>query len=151
LLSALETNFQIIIHEHLIIATIAGILSALAASVFTTRRIVQPIQAMMRASQRISAGDYHHRVVPPSQDELGALAKSFNQMAETLARTEHRRLELIGDVTHELRTPLTSIKSSLEALVDGVMPSEPATWLTLEREVSRDATPRPRSGRIVAR
>lgn len=137
LLATLETNFQTIIHEHLLIATTAGILAAIAASVFTTRRIVQPIQAMMRASQRISAGDYHHRVVPPSQDELGALAESFNQMADTLDRTEHRRLDLIGNVAHELRTPLASIKSSLEGLIDGVIPSEPATFLALEREVSR--------------
>ncbi len=137
LLATLEMNFQTIIHEHLLIATIAGILAALAASAFTTRRILQPIQAMMRASQRISAGDYHHRVAPPSQDELGALAESFNQMAETLDRTEHRRLDLIGNVAHELRTPLASIKSSLEGLIDGVIPSEPATFLALEREVSR--------------
>ena len=137
LLIALETNFQTIIHEHLIIATLAGVLAALAASAFTTRRIVQPIQAMMPASQRISAGDYHHRVAPPSQDELGALAESFNQMADTLDRTEHRRLELIGNVAHELRTPLASMKSNLEGLVDGVIPSEPATFLALEREVSR--------------
>ncbi|MBI5031069.1 MAG: HAMP domain-containing protein [Chloroflexi bacterium] len=137
LLAALEANFQSIVHEHLILATMVGFLAAIAASIFTTRRILQPIQAMMRASQRISAGDYHSRIVPPSQDELGALAQAFNQMAETLDRTEHRRLELISDVTHELRTPLSSIKSTLEGLVDGVIPNTPETFMDLQREVNR--------------
>ncbi len=133
----LPLPFSATFDEHLIVATLVGLIAAIAASIFTTRRILQPIQAMMRASQRISAGDYHHRIAPPSQDELGALAESFNQMADTLDRTEHRRLELIGNVAHELRTPLASIKSNLEGLIDGVIPSEPATFLGLEREVSR--------------
>ena len=53
---------------------------------------------MMEASRRVAAGDYHVRIDPLSQDELGELAQSLNQMAEALDRTEHRRIELIGDV-----------------------------------------------------
>ncbi len=55
----------------------------------------------------------------------------------SLERTEHRRVELIGDVAHELRTPLSSLKSSLEALVDGVIPPDPESYLALQGEVSR--------------
>jgi len=43
---------------------------------------------MMHARRRIAAGDYHERVHVPGEDELGALAQSFNQMAETLEQTE---------------------------------------------------------------
>ncbi len=132
-----ETNFQTAVHTQLIWATLAGILAAIAASVFTTRRIVGPIRAMMHASQHIAAGDYHERLAPPSQDELGMLAQAFNEMAEALDRTEHRRLELIGNVAHELRTPLSSLKVTLEGLVDGVIPNESETFLGLEREVRR--------------
>jgi histidine kinase len=137
LVTNLEANFQATVHEHLVIATFAGIVAAIAASVFITRRILRPIQAMMHASQHISAGDYHERIAPPSQDELGALAQSFNQMADTLERTERRRMELIGNVAHELRTPLSSLKSNLEGLMDGVIPNEPETFLSLQREVGR--------------
>ena len=133
----LPLPFSFTFDEHLVLATLIGLVAALAASVFTTRRILQPIQAMMRASQRISAGDYHSRIEPPSQDELGALAESFNQMADALDRTEHRRLDLIADVAHELRTPLAGIKSTLEGLVDGVIPSEPDAILGLQNEVNR--------------
>ena len=133
----LASNLQRAVHQLLLLATFAGIVAAIAASIFTTQRILRPIQAMTHASQRISAGDYHERIEPPSQDELGALAASFNQMAEVLERTERRRLELIGDVAHELRTPLSGIQSTLEGVVDGVLQSEPATFLGLQREVSR--------------
>jgi histidine kinase len=46
-------------------------------------------------------------------------------------------MELIGDVAHELRTPLSGVKGVLEGLVDGVLPAEPATFLSMEREVAR--------------
>lgn len=71
------------------------------------------------------------------EDELGALARSFNQMAQTLAEMEERRRELIGDVTHELRTPLASMRSLMEGLVDGVLPPNPATFHQVEQEVTR--------------
>ncbi|MFQ5858792.1 MAG: ATP-binding protein, partial [Anaerolineae bacterium] len=82
-------------------------------------------------------GDYHERVHVPGEDELGALAQSFNQMAATLEQTEQRRLDLIGNVAHELRTPLTSIRGIMEGLVDGVLPAEPSTYMRVQREVSR--------------
>jgi len=137
LVADLEAHLQQAVHDQLVVATLISIAAAIAASLFTTRRILLPIQAMTRASQRIAAGDYHERVEAPSQDELGAWATSFNQMAEALERTERRRLDLIGDVAHELRTPLSGIKSSLEGLVDGVLPCEPDTFLGLQHEVSR--------------
>ena len=137
LVADLEAHLQDAVHDQLVLATFVAIVAAIAASIFTTRRILRPIQAMTLASQRIAAGDYQGRIEPPSPDELGALATSFNQMAEVLDRTERRRIDPIGDVAHELRTPLSSIRSSLEGLVDGVVPCEAATFLGLQREVSR--------------
>lgn len=130
-------NFNAAISEILTVAIIAGLLAAIAVSIFTARRIIGPIQVMMKASHNIAAGDYHERIKAPSDDELGALARSFNQMAEELEKTEQRRLELIGDVAHELRTPLSSIRSTMEGLVDDVLPADPATYMGVQREVSR--------------
>ena len=137
LLTALHASFQAAIDELLAIGSAAAILVAGVLSIFTSRRIVRPIQAMMQASQRIAGGDYRHRVEVPGQDELGVLARAFNQMSETLERTEQRRLEAIGDLAHELRTPLSSIKSMMEGLVDGVLAAESATFLGVQREVAR--------------
>jgi two-component system sensor histidine kinase BaeS len=137
LVADLYTNFHAAINETLTVAVLAAFLAAVAVSIFTARRIVEPVRAMMKASQHISAGDYHQRVHAPGQDELGALARAFNRMAERLEQIEQRRLELIGDVAHELRTPLSSIKGMMEGLVDGVLPAEQATFLSVQREVAR--------------
>jgi signal transduction histidine kinase len=135
--SQLDDTFHAAVNEILTASTVAAVLAAVVVSVFTARRIVDPIRAMLRASRHIADGDYHARVQVSGQDELGALALSFNRMADALERTEQLRMELIGNVAHELRTPLSSVKGMLEGLVDGVLPSEPATFLSMEREVAR--------------
>lgn len=133
----LTGNFQRAINEVLLIAALAATATAILVSSFVTRRIVSPIEEMTRASQRIADGRYDERVHVAGEDELGELAVSYNQMAQTLAQTEERRRQLIGDVAHELRTPLSSIRSVMEGLLDGVLPAEPATFLSVQNETSR--------------
>lgn len=137
MMGGVNESFRAAVNEVLVVAAGAALVTAVLVSMFVTRRIVAPIEAMQQASQRIAAGEYTERVPEASRDELGGLAHSFNQMAQTLSETEERRRQLIGDVAHELRTPLSSIKSVMEGLVDGVLPSEPATFLNVQREVSR--------------
>ena len=133
----LRINFYQAIIETLALAIVFSTLTAIAVSIFTSRRIIGPIQVMMRASRHIASGDYHERVPVANEDELGDLAQSFNQMAEELEQTEARRMELIGDVAHELRTPLSSIRSTMEGLVDEVLPPDPGTFLNVQHEVGR--------------
>lgn len=133
----LNRSFAAAINEVMTAAAIAAFLAAIVVSIFTARRIVGPVQDMMQASRNIAAGDYRQRVRVPGQDELGALAESFNTMAETLEHTERRRLELIGNVAHELRTPLTSIRSVMEGLIDGVLPADQDTFIAVQREATR--------------
>ena len=133
----LSRNFQTAINEILLIASVLASLTAVFVSSFVTRRIVRPVQAMTQASQRIANGRYDERVTVVGEDELANLAESFNQMAQELAQTEERRRQLLGDVAHELRTPLSSIKGVMEGLVDGVLPADASTFLSVEREVSR--------------
>ena len=133
----LRDNFTSAVNEVLAVSAVAAFTAAVIVSLFTSRRIVKPVQAMTDASQHIANGDYHQRVPMLGEDELGTLAHSFNQMAETLEQTERRRVALLGDVAHELRTPLSSIRGTMEGLVDGVLPAEPATFLGVQREVTR--------------
>ncbi len=133
----LNADFQAAVNKVLAIVTLVAFLGAVSVSIFAARRILGPVRDIVKASQRIASGDYHERVQVHGEDELGTLAQAFNRMAETLEQTEQRRLELIGDVAHELRTPLSSIKGTMEGLVDGVLPAEPATFLGIQREVSR--------------
>lgn len=134
---ALVMTFHAAVNEILLVAAAAAMLAALIVSVFTARRIVGPIRQMLRASQHIAAGHYDQRVEAPGEDELSALASSFNQMASALDTTEQRRLALIGDLAHELRTPLSNIRATMEGLTDGVLTADAATFLEIEHETAR--------------
>jgi histidine kinase len=136
------SGFRSGVNEALALSAGAALLAALAVSVWMSRKVVAPVQAITYASLRIANGHYHQRVDgagsdPQVADELAQLAQAFNQMAEQLENTELMRSQLLGDVSHELRTPLTAIKGSMEALIDGVLPAEPATFQQIEQEADR--------------
>jgi histidine kinase len=130
-------NFQAALTEALIWASLTGLVAAVLVSLFVSRRVVTPIRQMMQASRHIAAGHYRERVAVTGEDELGQLARSFNQMAGTLEQTETMRRELIANVAHELRTPLSSIKGYMEGLIDGVLPAEAETYQQVYREADR--------------
>jgi len=133
----LRVNFTSAINEITLTAAIVALVVAIAVSFFTARRIIMPIRSMMQASREVAAGHFEQRVQVSSQDELGELARSFNLMASELEQTEQRRLALIGDVAHELRTPLSNIRAVLEGMTDGVLPADPATYRSMQKEVMR--------------
>ena len=135
----LYTSFRAAVNETLWISALAAFVIAGVAALIISRRITRPIQRLTNASQQIAAGEYGHRITENeiSQDELGQLAHSFNQMAEKLEGTEAMRRQLLGDISHELRTPLTAIKGSMEGLMDGVLPAEQSTYQQIYREADR--------------
>lgn len=133
----LYAQFQGSFQEALSWSALSAGIAALTVSLYLTRRVVIPVRAMTSASQRISDGHYDERVEDQSQDELGQLARSFNQMAEKLEKVEEMRRQLLGDVAHELRTPLTTIIGSMEALEDGFLPASSETYQTIQSEAQR--------------
>ncbi|MDI6772394.1 MAG: ATP-binding protein [bacterium] len=133
----IERIFRTGVADALVVAGIAAIVAAGALSIYVTRRIVLPVQALAAASQRLAAGHHDERVPVQGTDEMGALADSFNTMAEALGQTETRRRALLADVAHELRTPLSGIKGYMEGLSDGVLEAGPETYGRVAVEVDR--------------
>ena len=82
-------------------------------------------------------GDFSRRVAETSRDEIGTLARAFNQMAAELAETDRVRRDLVANVSHELRTPITALQAVLENLVDGVEAPDPETLATMLAQVER--------------
>jgi len=118
---------------------LAGCIAALVALVLGSVlffQIVSPVQQITSAAQKIAAGDLSQRIPTQSQDEIGTLANSFNQMADSLAKHEELRRNLIADVAHELRTPLSVIQGNLEAMLDGILPASPQEIATLRDETA---------------
>ena len=104
-----------------ITGVITGVLG-LIIGFFLFRQIVAPIQAVTGAASKIAAGQLHQRVPVKSNDEVGMMARTFNQMADSLERDQKLRQNMIADIAHELNTPLTVLQANLEAMVDGVLP-----------------------------
>jgi signal transduction histidine kinase len=104
----------------LLVALVAG-LGAVLLILGLSRRILAPVEAVTSAVRRMAAGDMSQRVEVTTDDEIGDLARAFNNMADGLARLEQLRRNMVTDVAHELRTPLTNIRGYLDALRDGVV------------------------------
>jgi signal transduction histidine kinase len=120
---------------------IAAIVVAGAASlglaVVLARMLARPLAEIGSAARRIAEGDYAARVPRTGPEELASLADSFNQMAESLEDQERMRRDFIANAAHELRTPLTNLQGYLEALRDGVIVADRATYESLHEEADR--------------
>lgn len=99
-----------------------------ALSFFLSRRFIRPIQQIAFAVKELARGNYLAVTNVQDKTELGELAGWTDLLAKKLeaARRESARLEqmqkdYISNISHELRTPVTVIRSSLEALCDGVV------------------------------
>ena len=89
LLEPLENQRQALrqrIVQVLIAFTGISLLLLLASATVVTRRVVRPIQSLIAATEAIRRGDFKHRVPALFEDELGALRRSFNEMAEIVQR-----------------------------------------------------------------
>lgn len=102
-----------------LLALLILILSIL--SFFFTRTLINPIESIISATEKLAKGDYNTRVNEDFKDEMQTLAKSVNQMAEKIQESEKSKNEFISSITHEIRTPLTSIKGWSETIVTGDM------------------------------
>jgi two-component system, OmpR family, sensor histidine kinase BaeS len=117
-------------------AVVAGVVSV-ALALFLGRMLARPLRDVGAAARRIADGDYAARVPREGPEEIASLADSFNQMAMALEEQERMRRDFIANAAHELRTPLTNLQGYLEALRDGVIVADRATYESLHEEADR--------------
>lgn len=118
-------------------SAIVGTTGAGLLSYFVAKRITKPLTLMEGITRQFAAGEFDRRMPASEIPELNRLSASFNRMAASIENVEHRRRELIGDLTHELRTPLTIIRGNLEQLEDGTLPPDPDIYHRLAKETRR--------------
>ena len=134
--AATRAAFDDAIRNALIAAGLIALATSVVVSIALSAAIAGPVSRLAGAARRIALGHYAERVAA-GEGELGELAGSFNAMTTSLEETEHRRLQLVGDVAHELRTPLSTLDGYLEGLEDGVIAPSPETWSLLRGETGR--------------
>ena len=102
-----------------LLALLATLLVGLSLFFALTRRL----SSLADAVRGFERGELARRVDARGTDELGALGRSFNEMAATiegsvekLRLAERMRRDLIGNISHDLRSPLTSVQGYLETM-----------------------------------
>jgi HAMP domain-containing protein len=97
------------------------LLAAIVVAADLGRRLTRPLRDAQAVTGRIASGDLAARVPenPADGDELAALARSINTMAQGLERSRKLERQFLLSVSHDLRTPLTSIRGVRRSAVRG--------------------------------
>jgi signal transduction histidine kinase len=101
------------------------------------RRFFSPLDDLLQASERLSAGETDIQIRERGVPEVRALIRSVNSMAARLQEQSEQRQNLLAEVTHELRTPLTIIQGNVEGMLDGVYPRDEEHLAELLQETQR--------------
>jgi signal transduction histidine kinase len=139
-----------------IAATLAVFAIGMLLSLFLASAVSRPVQALTDAARRVAAGDLAAQVRASGSDELGALARTFNQMVERLgeSRALEERLRVAERSTamgrfaaalaHEIRNPLNAISLTIDHVRTRLAPEGDAQrrefqalMATLKSEVAR--------------
>lgn len=114
-----------------------AIVSALVVTQVLAHGMTSPLREMTAAARAMARGDYSRRVTASSSDEVGELARAFNQMAHDLASVDTAHREIVANVSHELRTPVAALQAQLENLADGVVAPTPEALEGALRQTQR--------------
>lgn len=97
-------------------------------SFLIARRLTSPLVRMAKIAEEIQRGNISKRITHISNDEIGELASTLNNMLDTvqaeisqLKKLERVRSEFLANVSHELRTPIFSMQGMLETLLNGAV------------------------------
>lgn len=112
---------------------ILGVTSA--GGLFLAGRALSPIDRVTRVARKISAEDLSQRLgLDLPDDEVGRLARTFDEMIERLDGAFRRQRQFTADASHELRTPLTAIKGQTEVALQ--RERDPAAYREVLRGVN---------------
>lgn len=133
----IRNSFMTAFYRLLGVGSVAATLVALVLGIVLARSLTDPLREMTLATEAMAQGDLAQQLPVRSRDELGILARSFNQMSGQLVRARDARRQMTADIAHELRTPLSVILGHAEALSDGVLPPAPETFEIIYDEAQR--------------
>jgi two-component system sensor histidine kinase MprB len=101
----------------LVVVSLGGVALAVALGLAVARGALRPIAKLTSAAEHVAATqELAARIDVDREDEVGRLARSFNEMLAALGQSRAQQRRLVRDAGHELRTPLTALRTNLELL-----------------------------------
>ena len=126
-----------LIKMFLISAAVVLVIASIAVY-FISVQLVKPLRQMSEAAKKFGRGEFDTRLEVTSYDEMGQLAMSLNQMAQSLSTTESARRSFTANISHELKTPMTTISGFVDGILDGTIPPEKQRhYLTIVSEETK--------------
>lgn len=120
-------NLQLFLNIRFISFLLVLIITIGVLTYFVSKSIIQPIQQLAEAAEKIAHGNLDFSLKIKGKDEISQLANSFETMRKKLKETkelnkkyEQNRRELIASISHDLKTPITSIKGYINGIKDGI-------------------------------
>jgi len=121
-----DRGFLRLFNLTLAVAGIVSVLGIVLVATWIAGRLTRPLHDVADAARRLEAGDPTARASGGDDRESAELADAFNAMADRLERSEMLRRRAASDIAHDLATPATVLESQLQAMVDGVIPTDAA-------------------------
>lgn len=116
-----EVQFLKIMNQVFLFGAIAALFIAICLGFLMASRITRPIHRIIDQTHEMEQGKYKHLIdISTNTLELSTMIQSVNSLATTLERQSIIRKNLARNYAHEIRTPLASLRSNLEAMIDGI-------------------------------
>ena len=104
---------------------LTALVAVLVLAGFISRIVTKPVAELSAGIERMSKGDYQHRVHVKGRGEMAQLAAAFNEMSEKVHSLDEARNQFVSNASHELKTPLATIKILVESMIyQDDMPAE---------------------------
>ncbi|HYP48774.1 MAG TPA: HAMP domain-containing sensor histidine kinase, partial [Thermoleophilaceae bacterium] len=106
------------VRSRVLLATGVALLLSLLGGYLVARALARRVRRLELGAREVARGNFIAPLPDSSEDELGQLTHTFNQMQEQLRRVDDARKEFIATASHELRTPIFSLGGFVELLQD---------------------------------
>jgi signal transduction histidine kinase len=97
----------------------AALMMLAALAIPMARSLARPIEALAAAARALGNGNLTVRLRSQRRDEVGDLARAFDEMAERIGQLRRAEHELLANISHELRTPLARVRVATELAAEG--------------------------------
>ena len=137
LLTKADSAFREKTFNAMALAAVVAVCISVVIGSLVSRMLTKPIHRITSTAKQIRDGDLSARTGLRGDDEIDQLGETFDEMATSLEKDMKHEKRLTSDVAHELRTPLMAMLATVEAMQDGVYPTDDEHLETVASETRR--------------